>query len=330
MDVSDDGKQITQFPDDILNLIYEKLDEECDQRSFCLTGHRFLDSTISSCKCLKDVTKLRKSYNLDSIVLGTYLCRFRHFDSISVLNLHYTPITDNGLETLTRYCNNSVIHVDLRGCDDITNAGICFLKQNCPQLRVLKISNCKKLVGLTSEQGFSETLTYLSADARVLYPTGLLSGGGLEYLIIYDRDNNPKNKDCLLKIGSGMAKNLKILSFLRGSYVDDDIIVNVTKGCPLLQELHLTYCKGIRDRGWLSIGLHCQNLETLHVNKAKYLTTKGLRALTNCSKLSVLYINDCPLIDSYDIHEFEMKRPDVKIIEDDACPSYPSWGLIPM
>ncbi|XP_071707846.1 F-box/LRR-repeat protein 12-like isoform X1 [Rutidosis leptorrhynchoides] len=312
---------ITQLPDDLLSLIYRKLNKLCDQRSFIRTCHLFLDIAILSCKCLKvddnDVTtKLRKSYNpLDSIVLGRYLHRFSHYpSSISVLNLDFSPITDKGLEALTKYCNKTTLmNVSLRRCRHITNTGILFVKKNCPQLRVLKISSCKNVSGVTSEQGFWATLTYLEADSLALCPTGFLSGGGLEYLNVFNLNENGCSN--LAYIGSGIAKNLKILSFRKGSYVTDECIMEISKGCPLLQVLNVSSCyrEGIGLPGWVSIGLHCQNLEKLHVNNSKDLCDTGLLALGNCSKLSVLYMSDCPKVTPDGKNKFKIQRPDVKI-----------------
>ncbi|XP_071708179.1 F-box/LRR-repeat protein 12-like [Rutidosis leptorrhynchoides] len=339
MDVRDKKQRlcITQLPDDLLSLIYRKLNEKRDQVCFRLTADHFLDIAIISCKCL-DVTsstRLSKSYNLDSIVLGRFLDRFRHLDSpssISVLNLLYFGITDNGLETLTRYCNKSLISVTLTSCYHITNTGISFLKQNCPQLRSLKIDCCKNVVGVTSQQGFSSTLTYLQADAHALYPTGFLSGGGLEYLVVVFHHIEKKIQKYkneielgLAAIGSGIAKNLKILHFDYYSYVTDDCIIKVSMGCPFLQELKLVDCTGLGLPGWVSIGLHCQNLETLHVNSVENLCDRGLLALGHCCKLSVLYMYYCPQITSVGIHEFKTQRPDVNIIRTIGTPCFPKW-----
>ncbi|XP_071707847.1 uncharacterized protein [Rutidosis leptorrhynchoides] len=167
---------ITQLPDDLLSLIYRKLNKLCDQRSFIRTCHLFLDIAILSCKCLK--------------------------------------VDDNDVTTKLR-----------------------------------------------------------------------------------------------------IAKNLKILSFRKGSYVTDECIMEISKGCPLLQVLNVSSCyrEGIGLPGWVSIGLHCQNLEKLHVNNSKDLCDTGLLALGNCSKLSVLYMSDCPKVTPDGKNKFKIQRPDVKI-----------------
>ncbi|XP_071738013.1 F-box/LRR-repeat protein 12-like [Rutidosis leptorrhynchoides] len=337
------GKQstcIAELPDDPLCLIYQKLNKVRDQKSFSRTCHRFLDITILCCKCLdvSSSTKLSKSYNLDSIVLGTYLYRFRHFESpssISVIDLYHCEITDNGLETLTKYCK-TLMNVNLVCCSHITNTGILFLKQNCRLLRVLKISGCDRVVGVRSQQGFLATLACLQADSHVLNPSGFLSGGGIEYLSITYSKNKPfTSKLGLSAIGSGIAKNLKMLSlFMRSfvtddcmhSVVTDDCIIKISSGCPLLQELNLSYCNRIGLRGWESIGLHCQNLERLHVNSCNNLCDRGLLALGNgCKLLSVLYMTNCPRITSSGKDKFKILRADVEIVEKIGKINFPSW-----
>ncbi|XP_071741156.1 F-box/LRR-repeat protein 12-like [Rutidosis leptorrhynchoides] len=328
------GKQslcITQLPDDPLCRIYQNLNKQHDQKSFSQTCHRFLDIAILSCKCL-DVTsstKLSKSYNLDSIVLGKYLNRFRHFESaslISVIDLYKCVITDDGLKMLTNYCK-SIITVSLIGCSHITNTGIWFVTQNCHQLRALKISDCDRVANVKYQQGFSSTLAYLRVDSHVFYPTGFLSRRGLEYLDITASSKYYMNK-CerrFAAIRSGIAKNLKILSVWTCSFVTDGCIMKFTKGCPLLQEMNLSCCRGIRLPGWESIGLHCQNLK-IHVNYTKTICDKGLLALGNgCKSLSVLYIMNCQQITSDGLDTFRIQRADVKIEEKLGITCFPSW-----
>ncbi|XP_071707349.1 F-box/LRR-repeat protein 12-like [Rutidosis leptorrhynchoides] len=342
MDVSDEGMCITQLPDDLLSLIYRKLIRVCYESSFSLTCHRFLYIAILNCVCLdvKSSTVLRKSYNpnpCDSIVLGRNLYRFRNFGSplfISVLKLSFITITDSELETLTKYGNKFLVSVSLIGCHHVTDTGISKLKQNCPQLRALKIFECIKVVGVRSEQGFSSTLSYLEVDSHVLYPNGFLSGGGLEYLQVFQPDNLNENQRGLAAIGSaaigsGIAKNLKILTFWKFSFVIDDcIIVKISEGCPYLQELSFRSCSGIGIPDWVSIGLHCQNLVTLHVNDSEDLCDKGLLALgSGCKLLSVLYMTDCPKVSSEGKQCFKKQRADVKILNRMGRKGFPSWTI---
>ncbi|GJZ58413.1 leucine-rich repeat domain, L domain-like protein, partial [Tanacetum coccineum] len=183
---------------------------------------------------------------------------------LSVISLYYCSIADSGLETLTKACK-SLKDVSLECCTKITDRGILSLNQNCRQLRALNISCCRKVVGV-SFNGISSTLTCLDAEdcALDMDATGvgrILSGGGLEYL------NLSKGKipgDGLAAIGLGFASNLKILHFGKCSFIKDDAIIEISKGCPLLQEWNLSFCEQIGIRGWESIGLYCKNLETLH------------------------------------------------------------------
>ncbi|XP_071707420.1 F-box/LRR-repeat protein 12-like [Rutidosis leptorrhynchoides] len=347
MDVnSEDGKQglclITQLPDDLLSLIYRKLFRVSHERSFRRTCRRFLYAAILSCECLDDVktsTVLRNSYNrCESIVLGECLKRYMHFGSppyMAALQLSFATITDNGLETLTKYANKLLTNVSLIGCQNVTDTGISLLKQNCPQLRALKMFSCIKVVGVRSEQGFSSTLTYLEADSHVLYPNGLLSGGGLEYLQVYHCGYLNENQRRLAAIGcaaigSGIAKNLKILTFSKLFFVMDDcIIMKISKGCPYLQELSFDCCSGIGLPDWVSIGSNCQNLERLHVNKSGDLCDRGLLALGNgCKLLSVLYMTDCPKVTSQGKECFKIQRADVRILQIMGKEGFPTWTRV--
>ncbi|GKB83872.1 leucine-rich repeat domain, L domain-like protein [Tanacetum coccineum] len=153
---------------------------------------------------------------------------------LSIISLYYCSITDTGLETLTKACK-SLKEVSLKGCTEITGRGILSLNQNCRQLRALNISHCQKVVGV-SFNGISSTLACLDAEDCALRMDAtavskILSGGGIEYLNI---SNGRRMGDGLAAIGLGFASNLKILHFYECKFVKDDVIIQISKGCPLL------------------------------------------------------------------------------------------------
>ncbi|GJY54250.1 leucine-rich repeat domain, L domain-like protein [Tanacetum coccineum] len=115
---------------------------------------------------------------------------------------------------------------------------------------------------------------------------GILSGGGLEYLNLY-RLQKRNQGNGLEAIGLGLASNLKILNFYMCNFVEEAAIIEISRGCPLLQEWNLSHCHKIGMSGWESIGLHCKNLERLHVTGCKNLCDRGLLALGNgCKRLN--------------------------------------------
>ncbi|GJS98919.1 leucine-rich repeat domain, L domain-like protein [Tanacetum coccineum] len=260
-------------------------------------------------------------YGLMSITNGCPL--------LSVISLYYCSITDSGLETLTKACK-SLKEVSLEGCTKITDRGILSLNQNCRQLRALNISCCRKVVGV-SFNGISSTLTCLDAEgcAMDMNATGvgrILSGGGLEYLNL-SKGKIPGNG--LAAIGLGFASNLKILHFYKCSFIKDDAIIEISKGCPLLQEWNLSVCFQIGIRGWESIGLYCKNLETLNVINC-YICDAGLLALGNgCKRLSLLYIRkrNSAGYDDPSFFKSKLQREDVEIKGIAVRPKLPSWAF---
>ncbi|XP_071715134.1 F-box/LRR-repeat protein 12-like [Rutidosis leptorrhynchoides] len=157
---------------------------------------------------------------------------------LSVISLRCAyEVSDHGLEILSKSCT-SLKEVNLVDCNSITDNGIYFLNQNCRQLRALRVSGCYNIVGV----GFrdcSPTLACLDAFNCNLDSTGvsqIVSGGGLEYLNI----SSPNRLIVLEPIGLGFCSKLKFLNIAYCSFVDDDVIVKISRGCPLLQDWNLT------------------------------------------------------------------------------------------
>ncbi|GKC63160.1 RNI-like superfamily protein [Tanacetum coccineum] len=126
----------------------------------------------------------------------------------------------------------------------------------------------------------------------------------------------------------GNGANIKILDI--GGSVDNDAIMNIAKGCPLLQEWNLSHrCKEIHFSGWKSIGLYCPNLKTIHVNEMFNFFDDKMMALSHCRRLSVIYmcLGWCDLRRS-PREICHMMRKDMKIIEYkefEVCKNTISW-----
>lgn len=106
----------------------------------------------------------------------------------------------------------------------------------------------------------------------------------------------------------------------------DDDIISISKGCPLLKEWNLSSCGEIGISGWDSIGMYCQNLETLHVNKCGNLCDRGLLSLAKCKRLSVLYMACCwRRISQFGMESFTIQREDVEIKKETVMTNFPNW-----
>lgn len=241
--------------------------------------------------------------------------------SLSFVSLYRCSISDNGLELLAKSCL-VLKDLNLEWCSHITDSGVCSVTNNCRILRAIKISHCEKIKGV-GFKGCSQTLTCLEADFCKLEPEGIMgiiSGGGLEYLNVSSLSWCIWG-DGLRAIGCGLGTNIRILNFRLCRNIGDETIIEISKGCPLLKEWNLSLCSEIWLAGWESIGMHCNNLEKLHVNGCRGLCDRGLLALRNgCKHLSDIYITRCQRVSSLAITLFKVARWDVEIkLEEVMC-----------
>lgn len=132
---------VTHLPDDLLCLIYTKLDRNCVRESFNLTCHRFLDIQSLSCKCL-DLglpTKSSNLYRLHSLNLDKFLNRFRQLESLSLNGWH--DISDSGLKKLQRY-GSQLQCVSLSYCLHVTDVGLTSVASGFPLLSIINLAYC--------------------------------------------------------------------------------------------------------------------------------------------------------------------------------------------
>ncbi|PWA35324.1 hypothetical protein CTI12_AA610520 [Artemisia annua] len=341
--------------DDCLHLIFEKLDSKIDQKSFGLTCHNFLNIQNSSRKSLK-LGCLRLflycPHHAESFIIHRLLNRFTRLESLSlghcfeIRDSDLTPLLKHGSELHYLFLNfccgvtyvglsyvasgcKLLTEVNLGRCENITDHGIRLLNQNCRQLRSLNIYGCDKVTGV-SFYGFSSTLACLEANSCAFDSTGvggILSGGGLEYLNLHHLQERIEGNG-LEAIGLGLASNLKVLNFYMCNFVEDAAIIEISRGCPLLLEWNLSYCEKIGIAGWESIGLHCNNLERLHVIGCKNLCDSGLLALGNgCKHLSVIYINNYQQITPSGFLNFKKQKSGVEISYKFIWNILPSWAF---
>ncbi|XP_014758153.1 F-box/LRR-repeat protein 12 [Brachypodium distachyon] len=202
--------------------------------------------------------------------------------------------------------------------------GIGAIFRNCQNIRALMISYCRTVSGV-GFRGCPSTLSHLEAESCRLSPDGILdtiSGGGLEYLDLY----NLRNSAGLDALGNVCyAKKLRFLNLRMCRNLTDDSVVAIASGCPLIEEWNLAVCHGVRLPGWSAIGLHCDKLRILHVNRCRNICDQGLQALKDgCVRLEVLHIHGCGKITNNGLALFSIARPSVKQRVDEAMSIGPS------
>ncbi|KAL5065485.1 hypothetical protein RYX36_027222 [Vicia faba] len=231
-------------------------------------------------------------------------------------------ISDDGLETLATACL-SLKCINLSYCSQISDKGLKALTQRCRQLQAVNISHCESIRGV-GFKGCSKSLTHVEAWSCKLNPegvTGIISGGGIEYLDVSCLSWYPLG-DTLL--GIRLSSNLKVLNFRMCRSVSDTSIVAIAMGCTLLEEWNLALCHEVRISGWQAVGLYCQNLKRLHVNRCRNLNDNGLQALRDgCRSLSVLYLNGCVHVPPFALELFKSHRANVCIKDEE--PSSPLY-----
>ncbi|KAL5098973.1 hypothetical protein RYX36_003300 [Vicia faba] len=225
-------------------------------------------------------------------------------------------ISDDGLETLATACL-SLKCINLSYCSQISDKGLKALTQRCCQLQAVNISHCESIRGV-GFKGCSKSLTHVEAWSCKLNPegvTGIISGGGIEYLDVSCLSWYPLG-DTLL--GIRLSSNLKVLNFRMCRSVSDTSIVAIAMGCTLLEEWNLALCHEVRISGWQAVGLYCQNLKRLHVNRCRNLNDNGLQALRDgCRSLSVLYLNGCVHVTPFALELFKSHRANVCIKDEE-------------
>ncbi|KAL5062372.1 hypothetical protein RYX36_024109 [Vicia faba] len=226
-------------------------------------------------------------------------------------------ISDDGLETLATACL-SLKCINLSYCSQISDKGLKALTQRCRQLQAVNISHCESIRGV-GFKGCSKSLTHVEAWSCKLNPegvTGIISGGGIEYLDVSCLSWYPLG-DTLL--GIRLSSNLKVLNFRMCRSVSDTSIVAIAMGCTLLEEWNLALCHEVRISGWQAVGLYCQNLKRLHVNRCRNLNDNGLQALRDgCRSLSVLYLNGCVHVTPFALELFKSHRANVCIKDEEV------------
>ncbi|XP_071728770.1 F-box/LRR-repeat protein 12-like [Rutidosis leptorrhynchoides] len=288
----------------------------CNNITLC--GIQYLSQNCRQLKVLKvKIVSYFQNIGVGFVSVASY-CPL-----LSVICLVGCSITDSELEILAKSCK-FLIEVNLNTCINVSDCGIQYISQNCRQLRALKIRNCKNVVGV----GFrwcSSNLKILYASCCALDSTDvieILRGGGLEYLSF----SWPVNERMF--IGSIDLANLKVLDLEGCKSIEDDAIVSISKGCPLLRDWDLSWCGRVGLRGWESIGLYSQNLEIIHVYRCARLCNKGLLCLGNgCKRLSVIWMGSGGTeITSNGITAFKLQRDDVNINDKFGTGIiFPSW-----
>ncbi|PWA74603.1 leucine-rich repeat domain, L domain-like protein [Artemisia annua] len=327
------------LPDDALYLIFEKLDSELDQQSFGLTCHSFLDIQNTSRKCLRlgCVQSLYCSYDhaaifRNAVNIETLLKRFSQLQSLCLGCC--IRVSDSCLELLLEYC--SKLHsLYLDKCYYLTDIGLASVASGCQLLSSISLSECS-----VTDSGL-EILTKLCKALKEVNLDGCIdiTDNGIRSLNQNCRQLRSLNISSCDRVNGEGFKGFSTLACLEAYNCEfysmkdvDDAIIEISKGCPLLQEWNLSFCEKIGISGWESIGLYCKNLKIIHVNGCRNLDDRGLLSLGDgCKRLSMIYRTAGDKITRSGLLLLKEKREDVEIIyykiKKDIPPSWAFTGF---
>ena len=225
--------------------------------------HNLQELNLQSCKNVTDETLSRISaYSQNLISLNLSNCN---------------EITDSGLEKIAEKCH-LIQKLILDSCVKVTDKSIKFVTQGCPLLRKINLSRCQitdsSLDALSSrcqkieelDISYCESIT--DASFRNIY-------GFEQHLEILNINQLPNITSTSL-IHIAKCSKLKSLHVAGSKGLNDEVLLAIAEGCPLIKYLDLSECSSITPYGLHSSIRLLSTLRTLHLKSFLTITTESL------------------------------------------------------
>lgn len=219
---------------------------------------------------------------------------FTRFDHISKLNLRcdrkHPSITDKALFLVGRNCLH-LRKLKLKGCKQITDEGLDLFSRVCGSLKKLSCGSCS-----FGARGVNSILRHctLLEDLTVKRLRGLVEGPAE----LIGPGCGKIRRLCLKELFNAQffgpliagSKNLHTLMICRNSGNWDELLDIITEHVVNLVELHMERLH-VSDRGLRAVS-RCSSLEVLYVVKTPECTNSGLSAVAEgCRKLRKLHVD---------------------------------------
>ncbi|RWR76637.1 F-box/LRR-repeat protein 4 [Cinnamomum micranthum f. kanehirae] len=205
-------------------------------------------------------------------------------------------LSDKSLEAIAQGCTG-LTHLEVNGCHNIGTSGLASIGRSCPCVFVLSPLN-----GYIS---FKEMMTWIRFSRKAIVLGA--KGGVHERFLLPSKSPASMLGDCqqarrtrqfssVLILGASVwdARGLSELSLLYCQRIGNNALLEVGRGCTLLQVLHLVDCSSIGDDAIYNIALGCRNLKKLHIRRCYEIGDKGIIAVgQNCKFLTDLSLRFC-------------------------------------
>jgi len=210
-------------------------------------------------------------------------------------------ITDLGILNVVKASSRSLIHFELYWQHSLKNDTLVEIAKTCNQLELLNLSGCQKI----QDSG----LRALARNCSELINLDItrcpdLSDEGLHFfcsrmsqilsLNLY-ADSQFTDKG-LLSISN--LHNLKFLDLCGVGKISSQAVMDIARGCKLLESWNLTWCVNVDDAALFVIAEHCTILKLLSVFGLLKVSDAMLDALAKPGRcwrtLKTLDVHGCP------------------------------------
>lgn len=232
---------------------------------------------------------------------------FRYCRLLEELSLDdCNQLTDNTCTSLSFFCP-LIVHLNLASCN-VSNLSLEAIGQNCPNLKLIDISNCNRITPKGIESLVKKCKNLLSFISVACGP-------------------NTINDEALAVIGEH-CHQLKLIN-LNGCFaVTDQGVKCLAEGCPRLVNCCLSKCHTITDQSLISLGQFCHHLRTLGLNDCQHVTDNGFQVLAqNCNLLENLDLEDCALITDQTLYHLTSNCPNLKRLALSHCDKITDEGI---
>ncbi|OIV97909.1 hypothetical protein TanjilG_12666 [Lupinus angustifolius] len=280
----------SDIPDECLAMIFHLL-TSVDRKRCSVVSKRWLRVDGES--------RYRLSLQAKGELINRVPSIFTRFHSVTKLALRCdrrsTSINDDALILISLWCRN-LTRLKLRGCREITEAGMVGLANNCKNLKKLSCGSCifgaKGVYALIEHCNSLEELSIIrlrGVDDDI--STGIVDNGvvsvpsSLKSICLKELVNGRSFEPLI--IGAKKLRSLKLIRCL-GDW--DMMLEDMGKLNPGLVEIHLEKVQ-VSDLGLRGIS-KCLKLETLHVVKTPECSDLGIIDVAEkCTMLKKLHID---------------------------------------
>lgn len=205
-------------------------------------------------------------------------------------------ISDKGIEAITA-ASPSLKILSIYWNVRVTDVGISHLVKNCQHIVNLNLSGCKGISD-KSLQMISENYQHL--ESLDITRCIKITDAGLQHIIVKCSGLKNLNLYALSSFTDVAYKKLSLLAHLRfldlcgAQNLSDEGLFSIAK-CKNIRTLNLTWCVRVTDVGVIAIAQGCTSLEYLSLFGIIGVTDKCLEALSEfCSNtITTLDVNGC-------------------------------------